>query len=187
MEPTMRVLALAGSLRAGSFNRRLLSNAIAFLEPHAEVDQVEPVDLVMPMFDGDAETRDGLPEAARRLRERIAAADALVIATPEYNHSIPGGLKNVIDWVSRGKDQPFRGRPVLLLSASPGAYGGVRSLTALRTVMAAVGSVVVPGSVSVPHAEKAFDAAGLLIDPRQRAQVEKGCAELLRFAAALRP
>lgn len=183
----MRVLALCGSLRAGSLNRKLLANAVAFLEAQAEVDLVEAGDLVMPIFDGDAETRDGLPEPARRLRERIAAADAMVIAAPEYNHSIPGGLKNAIDWVSRGKDQPLRGRPVLLLSASPGAYGAVRSLMALRIVLAALGSVVVPGSVSVPHADKAFDAPGLLIDARQRAQVDKCCAELLRFAAALRP
>ena len=183
----MRVLALCGSLRAGSLNRRLLANAAAFLGAHADVDMVEAGDLVMPIFDADAETRDGLPDPARRLRERIAAADALVIASPEYNHSIPGGLKNAIDWVSRGKDQPWRGRPVLLLSASTGAYGAVRSLMALRVVMAAVGSMVVPASVSVPHADKAFDAAGLLADARQRAQVERACTELLRFAAALRP
>ncbi len=183
----MRILALSGALRAGSFNRRLLANAVAYLEPRAEVDRVEPGDLAMPIFDGDAEIRDGLPDAALRLRQRIAAADALVIATPEYNHSIPGGLKNAIDWVSRGKDQPFRGRPVLVLSASPGAYGGVRAQATLRQVLASVGSVVLPASVSVPHADKAFDGAGLLIDPRQRAQVEKACAELLRFAAALRP
>jgi NAD(P)H-dependent FMN reductase len=182
----MRILAMAGSLRAGSFNRMLLSNAVAFLEPRSEVDHVEPGDLRMPIFDGDAETRDGLPEPARRLRERIAVADGLAIATPEYNHSIPGGLKNAVDWVSRGKDQPFRGRPVLLLSASPGAYGGVRALMTLRIVLGSVGAVVLPTSISVPHAEKAFDAAGLLIDARQRAQVEKGCTELLRFAAALR-
>jgi chromate reductase len=82
----MRILALSGALRAGSFNRLLLANAIAFLEPRAEVDRVEPGDLAMPIFDGDAETRDGFPDAALRLRQRIAAADALVIATPEYNH-----------------------------------------------------------------------------------------------------
>lgn len=183
----MRILAMAGSLRAGSFNRMLLTNAVAFLESRGEVDLVEPGDLMMPIFDGDSETRDGLPDAALRLRERIAAADALVIATPEYNNSIPGGLKNAIDWVSRARHQPFRGRPILMLSASPGAYGGVRAQAALRIVLASVGSIVLPGSISVPHAEKAFDAAGLLIDERQRAQVEKGCTELLRLAAALRP
>jgi chromate reductase len=183
----MRILALSGALRAGSFNRLLLANAVAFLEPRAEVDRVEPGDLAMPIFDGDSETRDGLPDAALRLRERIAAADALLIATPEYNNSIPGGLKNAIDWISRAKHQPFRGRPVLMMSASPGAYGGVRAQAALRIVLASVGSIVLPGSIAVPHADKAFDDAGALTDPRQRAQVEKGCTELLRLAAALRP
>lgn len=182
----MRILALAGALRAGSFNRKLLANAAAFLETRAEVDRVEPAGLVMPIYDGDIESRDGLPEAARRLRERIAAADGLVIATPEYNNSIPGGLKNAIDWVSRAEHQPFRGRPVLLLSASPGAYAGIRSQMALRIILSAMGAVALPGTIGIPRAEQAFDEAGVLIDPRQRAQVKKGCQELLRFAAALK-
>jgi chromate reductase, NAD(P)H dehydrogenase (quinone) len=182
----MRILALAGSLRAESFNRRLLENAVAFLRTQAEVDLVASGDLVLPLFNADVEVRDGLPEAARRLRDRIAAADALVIATPEYNNSIPGGLKNAIDWVSRGKDQPFRGRPVLQLSASPGPYGGIRAQMTLRIVLASVGAVALPTSFALPHADKAFDDAGVLVDPRQRAQVEKGCNELLRFATSLR-
>jgi len=183
----MRILALAGSLRADSFNRRLVANAVTFLGTRAEVDLVEPDGLAMPPYDADAEIRDGLPQPAKRLRDRIAAADALVIATPEYNHSFPGVLKNAIDWISRGKDQPLRGRPVLLLSASPGAYGGVRAQVALRTVLASVGAVALPATIAVSHADKAFDDAGSLVDPRQRAQVERGCDELVRFAAALRP
>jgi len=182
----MRCLALAGSLRAGSLNRRLLLNAVETLGARAEVDVVEADDLRMPLYDGDVEERDGLPEAARRLRGRIAGSDALMIATPEYNNSIPGTLKNAIDWVSRPPDQPFRGRPVLLLSASPGAYGGVRAVMALRIVLATLGAVALPAAVSVPHADKAFDEAGRPADPRLRAQIEKACAELVRFTTALR-
>jgi NAD(P)H-dependent FMN reductase len=182
----MRVLAMSGALRAQSLNRKLLANALPFLESRAEVDRVDPADLAMPIFDGDVEVRDGLPEAARRLCARIAAADALVIATPEYNNSLPGGLKNAIDWVSRAKPMPIRARPVLVLSASPGPYGGVRAQIALRIILNSLGAVSLPGTIAIPHADKAFDETGLLVDPQQRAQVEKGCSELLRFAAALK-
>jgi chromate reductase len=182
----MRILAIAGSLRAGSYNRLLLNAAVAGLRSRAEVDVLEPADLALPLYDGDVETRDGLPAGAGRLKDRIAAADALVIATPEYNHSIPGGLKNAIDWASRPPTQPFRGRTALLLSASPSAYGGVRAQAALRVVLTALGVVLVPTTVMVANADKAFDAAGGLVDPRLRTQVEKACAELLRVSAALK-
>jgi chromate reductase len=181
----MRILGIAGALRAGSYNRLLLNVAVAELRERAEVDVVEAADLALPLYDGDIETRDGLPAGVRRLKDRIAAADALLIATPEYNHSIPGVLKNAIDWASRPPGQPFRGRTALLLSASQGAYAGVRAQAALRLVLSALGVVVLPSGVMVANADKAFDAAGALVDPRLRTQVEKACAELLRVGAAL--
>lgn len=182
----MRILGLAGSLRSASFNRRLLANAVEMLRAHGTVEVLDSADLVMPIFDADAEASDGLPEAARRLRERIASSDALVIATPEYNNSVPGGLKNAIDWASRSPDQPFRGRVVLLLSASPGAYGGARAVMAVRLILSSLGVIVAPSAFSLPHADKAFDDAGRLSDPRQRAQLERACADLARIATALR-
>jgi NAD(P)H-dependent FMN reductase len=182
---TMRVLALCGSLRQASFNRLLLNEAVAVLRPKAEVDLLDLLEVAMPIFDADLEARDGLPDGARRLRERIAAAPAIVIATPEYNNSVPGGLKNAIDWVSRPPDQPLKGKTALLLSASPGQFGGVRSLMALRPILTTLMAVVVPSTVSIPFADKAFDEKGSLKEPRQRSQVERACAELLRFAAAL--
>jgi chromate reductase len=182
----MRVLAFAGSYRGGSLNRRLLAAAVESLRARAEIDLLDLRELAMPIYDGDLEARDGLPEGARRLRERIAAADALLIATPEYNNSIPGGLKNAVDWASRPPDQPFRGKPVLLLSASPGQFGGVRAVLALRQVLTALMAIVIPNTVSVSHADQAFDEAGQLKDARQRAGVERAGAELLRFAAALK-
>jgi chromate reductase, NAD(P)H dehydrogenase (quinone) len=185
-EQPLRFLGLAGALRAGSFNRRLLLIAAEALRAHGAVEVLDSAALVMPLYDGDVETRDGLPDAARRLRERIAGCDALVIATPEYNNSVPGVLKNAIDWASRPPDQPFRGRPVLLLSASPGPYGGVRAVMAVRLSLASLGAIVLPTAFSLPHADKAFDEAGQLADPRQRAQLERACAEAARITAALR-
>jgi chromate reductase len=182
----MRILALAGSLRAGSYNRLLLRQALAAIGARAAVDLLEPADLALPLYDGDLEEREGIPAAVRRLKDRIAAADALLIATPEYNHSIPGGLKNAIDWASRPPDQPFRGRVALVVSASTGSYAGARVQAALRLVLTALGVVLVPTSVMVANAEKAFDAGGGLTDARLRAQLDKACAELLRVTAALR-
>lgn len=184
--PLTRVLAFAGSLRSGSLNRRLLAVAAETLRGKAEVDLLDLRDVMMPIYDGDIEARDGLPEGAQRFRERIAAADALLIATPEYNNSIPGGLKNAVDWASRGPHQPFKGKPVLLLSASPGPFGGVRSVLALRLSLTSLMAVVIPNTVSVGRADQAFDESGALKDQRQRDSVERACAELLRFAAALK-
>jgi len=182
----MRVLAFAGSLRSGSLNRRLLAVAVETLRGKAEIDLLDLREVMMPIYDGDLEEREGLPDGARRFRQRIAAAEALLIVTPEYNNSIPGGLKNAIDWASRRPDQPFKGKPVLLLSASPGPFGGVRSVMALRLSLASLMAVVIPNTVSVGRADQAFDESGALKDPKQRQSVEHACAELLRFAAALK-
>ena len=184
--PLTRVLALAGSLRSGSLNRKLLAVAVGTLRGKAEVDLLDLREVMMPIYDGDLEEREGLPDGAKRFRQRIAEADALLIATPEYNNSIPGGLKNAIDWASRRPDQPFKGKPVLLLSASPGPFGGVRSAMALRLSLTSLMAVVIPNTVSVGRADQAFDENGALKDQRQRASIEHACDELLRFTAALK-
>ena len=180
----MRVLAFAGSYRTDSLNRKLLANAITALGAKAEIDRLDLRDVMMPIYDGDIEAK-GLPEGAQRFRARIAAAQALLIATPEYNNSIPGGLKNAIDWASRPPDQPFKGKVALLLSASPGQFGAVRSLHALRPVLMTLMAFVIPNSVSVSHADQAFDDQGVLKDARQRATLERACAELLRVTERL--
>jgi len=180
----VRLVTFCGSIRSGSLNRMLLAQAIEVLRPRSELDNAELRDVPLPIYDGDIEASTGVPEPARRLADRIAAADGLVIASPEYNNSIPGGLKNCIDWMSRIKGQPFKGKPVLLLGASPGPYGAVRSQVAWRQVMTALFAIVVPNQVLVPHADQAFEADGRLKDPKTRAALEKACAELLRFAAA---
>ncbi len=181
----MRILALAGSLRGGSLNRKLLDAAVGVVGDRAEIDRLDLRERPLPLYDGDLEERDGLPDGARLLKERIQAADALLIATPEYNHSIPGALKNVIDWASRPPGNPFRGRTALLMSASPGSYGGVRGMLALRQVLMALHVHVLPASVQVPRADQAFDAGGRLREERTRAALEKAVAELVRVGALI--
>ncbi|MGH9748543.1 MAG: NADPH-dependent FMN reductase [Candidatus Polarisedimenticolia bacterium] len=182
----MRLLAFAGSLRSGSYNRKLLHVGIGVLAGKAVVDHLDLRDVPLPLYDGDLEEKEGLPEGAVRLRQRIAGAAGLLIATPEYNHSIPGTLKNAIDWASRGPDQPFRGKVVLLMGASPGPWGAVRGVIAARQALTALLAMVLPQTVQVARAGEAFDPSGALVDPKLHAQVEKACAELVRVATALR-
>ena len=182
----MKILAFAGALRAGSFNRKLLGVAVEALRGKAEVDRLDLREVPMPPYDGDIEANEGLPAAARAFKQRIASADALLIATPEYNWSIPGTLKNVIDWASRPPDNPFKGRVALLMGASPGAYGAARSVLALRQVMTALGVLALPNTVQITRADQAFDEAGKLKDPKSAAIVEKACAELVRVTGLMK-
>lgn len=182
----MKILSFAGSLRTGSFNRKLLGVALESLQGKADVDRLDLKEVTMPLYDGDLEARDGLPEGALRLKGRIAAADALLIATPEYNNSVPGTLKNAIDWASRPPDNPFRGKVALLMGASPGQFGAVRGVLAVRQILNALNVIVLPQTVQIAHADQAFDEAGRLKDPKSAALVAKACTELLRVAALLK-
>ena len=186
MSGPIRILAWCGSMRAASLNRLLMRHTAAVLGARAEITEAEMRDHVMPLYDGDLEARDGPPPAALALKERIVAADALLLVTPEYNNSVPGVVKNAIDWLSRGPAQPFRGRPVLLATASPGAFGGVRCQMALRIVFATLGAHLYPTCITLPHADQAFDADGALKEPRARKQVERTCEEFLTFVARLK-
>ena len=176
----MKILAFAGSLRDGSFNRKLVAIAAEALRGKADVDLLDLREVAMPPYDGDIEAKEGLPEGARLFKQRIAAADALLICSPEYNWSIPGTLKNVIDWASRGEGNPFKGKVAQLMGASPGVYGAVRSALALRQVLCALAVFVLPATVQISRAGEAFDPSGHLIDPKSQALVEKACAELVR-------
>jgi chromate reductase len=178
--------SIAGSLRAGSYNRKLLNVAVGLVRDRAEVDLLDLRDVTMPIYDGDLEAGDGPPEGARRFKERIAAADALLVATPEYNHSIPGGLKNALDWASRPPGNPFRGKVALVVGCSPGGFGAVRGVQAVRQVLSTLFVMVLPQTVTIPKADQAFDEAGNLRDDHHRLSLEKACAELLRVTQALR-
>ena len=173
-----RILALAASTREASLNKRLLRTAIVAAEANGgTVTHVDLRDLAMPLYDGDLEAADGMPANARALKDLFLAHDGLLIATPEYNSSIPGVLKNAIDWVSRGKPgevplAAFDGKVAGLLAASPGALGGLRALVHLRAILAAIRVLVVPEQFALARASEAFDEAGALTDPKAQGAVE---------------
>lgn len=183
MEP-IKIFAIAGALRAASFNRKLLAAAVRKIKD-VTVDVADLKEFDIPLYDGDLEAQ-GLPAGVVRLKERIAAADGLLIATPEYNWSIPGTFKNAIDWASRPPSNPFRGKTALITAASNGYFGGVRSILQLRQVFVTLGVFALPEQVMVPFGEKAFDEAGNLIDPKLDASLQKAVDALIRFTTAMK-
>jgi chromate reductase len=159
---TIKVLGIAGSLRERSFNRMALRAAQA-LAP--EGISVESLDIAgVPLYNDDVRAQ-GYPPKVQALREAIAAADALLIATPEYNFSIPGVLKNAIDWASRPPDQPFAGKPVAIMGASPGRVGTARAQYHLRQMLVFLDAHALnKPEVLIGGAGQVFDEAGNLTD-----------------------
>jgi chromate reductase len=158
----LNILGLCGSLRAGSINRMALNLTGQSMPAAMSLEIADIRDI--PLFDGDMLAR-GFPEAVVRLREQIRQADGVVIATPEYNFSIPGVLKNALDWVSRGDDQPFSYKPVAILSASPGPVGGARVQYDLRKVLLFMNAqVLAKPEVFIGGAVGKFDADGACTD-----------------------
>ena len=173
-----RILAFSGSLRAASFNQKLAAIAAEGARAAgAEVTLISLRDFRMPLFDEDLEAEEGMPEAARKLKTLFAEHDGLIIASPEYNSTITAALKNAIDWVSRAtspSESPLSalsGKSAAILAASPGGYGGSRSLAQLRPFLVNIGITVLPDQVTIPKAHEAFDTVGNLIDPLQSAAV----------------
>jgi chromate reductase, NAD(P)H dehydrogenase (quinone) len=167
----MRVLGISGSLRRDSHNTALLRHAGELFE--AEGAEFELYDGLrdIPPYDEDDDVDNG-SEAVARLRAAVAEADAVFFSTPEYNHSIPGALKNAIDWVSRPiATNPLRNKPVAVIGASTGMFGAVWAQAELRKVLAATGARVVEGEVPVGHAQTRFDADRRLNDPNLEEQV----------------
>jgi len=180
----VKVAAFAGSLRSDSWNRKLLALAVRHaLDAGAEVDVIDLRALAIPLYDADTEHASGLPAGVKQLKERIAAAQGVLVATPEYNHSIPGVLKNVLDWVSRPPNNPLRDKTVALMGASTGMAGTLRVNYALRPVFSTAGSWLVPGYVGIPNAAQAFDDAGNLKDELFRKQLE---AHIKTFVGSIR-
>ncbi len=158
----MKLFAMAGSLRQASHNRALLGLAAAIAEKHgASVDLAALRDFDVPLYDGDVEAASGIPEGVQRLAARIGEADGLLIASPEYNFGVPGVLKNAVDWLSRAKPMPLRGKRALLLSASPSLVGGNRGLWALRVSLEVLGVHVYPDMYSLASAHEKIDATGI--------------------------
>lgn len=173
----MRVLGVSGSLRRDSHNRRLLRAAAALLPPEAELVEFEGLKAIPP-FDEDDEDAPGA--AVEHWREQIAHADALLFATPEYNSSIPGTLKNAIDWASRPLGSAaLMNKPAAVVGTSTGMFGAVWAQAELRKTLAAAGARVIDRELPVPDADSAFDERGSLSDHEQELALGEIVAELL--------
>jgi chromate reductase len=187
-----KLLAFAGSLRKGSFNKMLVRvAAAAAARAGAEVSTVDLKELALPVYDGDEEAASGLPPGAKRLKALMIAADGFLISTPEYNSSTPGGLKNAIDWASRSEGDEkellaFRGKAAALFSASPGALGGIRALSVLRTTLSNIGVLVIPQQLALSKAHEAFAEDGALKDAKRLAAVEAEAKALVDLLKKLR-
>ena len=180
-----RILAFSASTRAQSLNRRFLDHAVSAVRgAGCEVTVADLLEFGMPLYNGDLEDRSGLPDAARRLIAEISAHDGLLIASPEYNSAVTPLLKNTIDWCTRGDGNPFEAKAAAVISASPGPFGGVRSLVMAQNLLLKLGCLVVPGQCALVHADKAFDAEGKLTDARAQKAVQALAAKLARAAGA---
>ena len=161
----MNFLLFAGSLRTESLNKKLLQAAHHLItqDENTQSEMVDIRSLEIPLYDGDHEEANGIPQGVKKLGEMIQKAHALIIAGPEYNHTISGVLKNIIDWVSRLKPVPFEKKPVLLLGASPGIFGSIRGLEFTRVPLEALNAYVYPQPFALPKAGNAF-SSGKLVD-----------------------
>ena len=163
----VRFLVFSASLRAASLNSRIAELAARTIEAQGgTVDLASMKEFDAPSYDQDVQDGDGFPPGAEEFRRRLEANDAFVIASPEYNFSMPGSLKNAIDWVSRYRPQPFNERHGLLLSASPSMAGGNRGLWALRVPLEHLGARIFPDMFSLAQAHQAFDASGGIASPQ---------------------
>jgi NAD(P)H-dependent FMN reductase len=157
----IRCLVFGASLRQGSLNDRLAALAANVVEQQgASADRATMAEFECPSYDLDVEQSSGLPDPARELCRRIKEADAFIIASPEYNASMPGVLKNSIDWASRARPQPFNGKQALLMSASPSMVGGNRGLWSLRIPLEHLGTRIYPDMFSLAQAHEAFGDDG---------------------------
>jgi NAD(P)H-dependent FMN reductase len=186
--PAPKILAFAGALRRDSWNKKLIKVAAeAARAAGGDVTLVDLRDFPMPPYDGDIEAEQGLPEHAQRFKDLMIAADAFLISSPEYNSSVPGTLKNVIDWASRPEPGPaYAGKIAGLISASPGALGGLRGLIELRRIFGNVNTLVIPEQQAITQANKAFDADGKLVDPKHQAGIERVARRLVEVTKKLK-
>jgi chromate reductase, NAD(P)H dehydrogenase (quinone) len=186
-----KILAFAGSTRSGSLNKKLI--AIAADEARrqgAEVTLIDLQDYPLPLYNGDLEDEEGVPEAGQRLFSLFEEHAGLLLACPEYNSSITPLLKNTIDWVSRpqsGKESiaAFGGKVAGLLSASPGALGGLRGLVHVRSILGNIGVHVIPNQVAVSKAHEAFDDSGALRDDKMEKRIAGVVTQLVETTAKL--
>ncbi|MGA9380566.1 MAG: NAD(P)H-dependent oxidoreductase [Phormidium sp.] len=192
MAYTPKLLAFAGSIRKDSYNKKLVQVAAnGARSVGAEVTYIDLRDFSMPLFDEDLEKEEGMPESALKFKELMIAHDGLLIACPEYNSSITPVLKNAIDWASRpGENEPplaaFVDKVAAIMSASPGALGGLRGLVTVRSILGNIKVIVLPDQIAVPKAYEAFNPDGSLKDPKQQESVEKLGANVANVVAKLK-
>jgi len=178
MPSTPRILAFAGSAHQGSWNRKVLEViVVGARSAGAEVTVINLGDYPLPVYDGDLESSEGLPENAHALKQLFSDHDGYIIATPEYNSSIPPLLKNTIDWASRPVDGApgmawTRGKVAAVVSASPGALGGLRALGVVRALIDNIGIMVIPQKRAVGGVSKMFDESGAMTDEKTREALE---------------
>lgn len=190
--PKPSIVAFSGSTREASLNKKLVRLASAAArDAGATVTEIDLREFPMPFYDGDLQEREGFPEHARLFKDLIVSHDAMLIASPEYNRSISGVLKNAIDWASRttpGDPVPnaFAGKTAGLLAASPGLIGGYCGLFQLRAILGCIGVLVLPEQVTVAKANEAFDETGGLRDAKTQGAVDKLSRRLVDVTTRLK-
>ena len=185
MSTSIHLVGISGSLRKDSLNTSLLHAAKELLPEGVTLEIISIADI--PFYNGDLDlpTAEERPATVQKFRDLIAAADGIVIASPEYNYSIPGGLKNAIDWASRGDDSPLKNKPVALMGASPSLWGTVRMQLAFLPVFLFLGmKVAEKPEVLVAQANKKFDENGKLTDDTTRGLITKKLVALNEIISA---
>lgn len=183
----IKVLALCGSLRKDSFNKKLLLYTCDILKTlSCDVTFLDLKPLALPIYDGDLEVASGIPEGGQRLISEIKSSTALLISSPEYNGSFSGALKNAIDWATRAEKNPFSEKIIMLIGTSPGHFGATKSLLHLRAVLSHIGATVIPAQATIPYATKSLDSSGVPTDPAHQNQIKSACQQLVKFATRLK-
>ena len=190
--PALKILVIPGSLRTGSLNARLAAAAAhQFAQAGAEVTRISLADFPLPIYDGDLQSKSGVPKSAINLKRMIGAHHGVLIVTPEYNASVPPLVKSTIDWISRVHDaneargQVFRGRAFAIAAASESRLGGTRSLAALRLILTACHALVIPNQLALSFAGQAYDDMDRLKQPPDIEALGALVRQLIEFSQRL--
>lgn len=169
----LKIVTIPGSLRAGSYNRKLLKLAEQFLEQRVELDRIDLTNFPLPPYDQDIQDHEGIPQEAEDLKEHIRAAHGVLVSAPEYNWSMAGAYKNVFDWTTRGTSVPWVGKVVGMMGTTDGPWGTWRATPQYRQMYASCGAIVLPQSFNLPNAQLTWDEHGQLLDGKLPPRVGK--------------